>query len=209
MTETAGTLTDRRRAATRLTIAVAALRLFAEQGLTATTVEEVAASAGVGLRTFYRYFPSKQDAIVPLLTRGAEAWRAELADIPTGAPLREAVAGAIATRFTPAGSGDSADLELTRGLMRTVAGDRDLQRVWHDVNGDSERRLVPVFADLTGDHEGLAPRLLASAATDAIRLALEIWSAPDAPDEPGPAEIARECFARLTEWYDDAGAVRD
>lgn len=205
MTTEADTLTARRRAVTRLGIAHAALRLFAAQGLAATTVEEIAVASGVSLRTFYRYFPSKQDAVVPLLTRGAEAWQAELARIPADAELRDAVGDVIARRLTAARGRDAAEAALTRGLMRTVTADRDLQRVWHDVNGESERQLVPVFAALTGADDDLVPRLLAAAATDAIRLALESWSAPGAADEPAPAELARECFRRLTAWYDPPG----
>ncbi|WP_048876699.1 TetR family transcriptional regulator [Saccharomonospora saliphila] len=43
----------------------AAIRLFLDNGYEATTVDEIAAAAGVGRRTFFRYFRSKEDAIFP------------------------------------------------------------------------------------------------------------------------------------------------
>ncbi|MCZ4634121.1 TetR family transcriptional regulator, partial [Streptomyces rubrogriseus] len=78
------TLTERRKAATQLDIAHAAAELFATRGPEATTAEEIARRAGVALRTFYRYFRSKQDAVGPLLTDGADRWRALLAEAPPG-----------------------------------------------------------------------------------------------------------------------------
>lgn len=54
-------------------LARAALVLSAEKGYEATTVAEIAASAGVTERTFYRYFADKADALfpdnVPLIAR--------------------------------------------------------------------------------------------------------------------------------------------
>ncbi|MFH8366831.1 TetR family transcriptional regulator [Streptomyces sp. NPDC018031] len=59
----------RRAAAQRLTmrrkLAAAAMELFATKGYEATTVDEIAAAAGVARRTFFRHFRSKEEAIFP------------------------------------------------------------------------------------------------------------------------------------------------
>ena len=52
---------QRKKAATRERIRGSALRLFREQGYDATTVEQIAAAAGVSHMTFFRYFPAKED----------------------------------------------------------------------------------------------------------------------------------------------------
>lgn len=49
----------------RQELAAAAMDLFANQGYEETTVDQIAAEAGVARRTFFRYFRSKEEAIFP------------------------------------------------------------------------------------------------------------------------------------------------
>jgi AcrR family transcriptional regulator len=51
-------LRERRKAETRRSIQEHALRLFLANGYDATTVEEIAAAAGVSHMTFFRHFPA-------------------------------------------------------------------------------------------------------------------------------------------------------
>jgi AcrR family transcriptional regulator len=53
----------RKKAATKQSIQEHALRLFVEKGYDATTVEEIAAAAGVSHMTFFRYFPRKEEVV--------------------------------------------------------------------------------------------------------------------------------------------------
>jgi AcrR family transcriptional regulator len=54
---------ERKKTETRRTLQAHALRLFAEQGYDATTVEQIAAAAGVSHMTFFRHFPTKEDVV--------------------------------------------------------------------------------------------------------------------------------------------------
>ncbi len=58
-------LREQQRLATRRTLAEHALRLFHDQGFDETTVEEIAAAAGVSQRTFFLHFSTKAAAAFP------------------------------------------------------------------------------------------------------------------------------------------------
>src|SRR5439155_13242134 len=57
-------LRERKKAKTRAAIREHALRLFLEQGYAETTVEQIAEAAEVSPSTFFRYFPTKEEAVL-------------------------------------------------------------------------------------------------------------------------------------------------
>ena len=73
--------------------------------------------------------------------------------------------------------------------------------VWYRVNRESETKLRGVVLELAGPSiDELTARLVAAAATDAIRIALEAWSETDDPEvgPNSPAERAVQNFRRLS-----------
>ncbi|WP_449064894.1 acyl-CoA-like ligand-binding transcription factor [Planomonospora algeriensis] len=91
-------LRERKKARTRRTIQEQALRLFAEQGYEATTVEQIAEAAEISPSTFFRYFPTKEDVVVqddydPIMLAALAAQPAGLAPVPA---LRAAMGEAFA-----------------------------------------------------------------------------------------------------------------
>lgn len=78
-------LRQRRRARTRREIAATALELFEERGYEGTSVEQIAERALISPRTFYRYFPAKEEVLLGALPEaGPELGEllTELADLP-------------------------------------------------------------------------------------------------------------------------------
>jgi DNA-binding transcriptional MocR family regulator len=72
-----------------------AMLLFSEHGFDATTVDDIAAAAGIGRRTFFRYFGSKNDVVWGRFAEGLADLRASLAAAPDDVALDEALRQAI------------------------------------------------------------------------------------------------------------------
>lgn len=76
-------------------IASVGLRLFAEQGFQETTIDQIAAAAGVSRTTFFRYFASKSDVLWTEFDAEADSLRAHLASAPDSVPSMDAVRQAV------------------------------------------------------------------------------------------------------------------
>ncbi|MFD9601305.1 TetR family transcriptional regulator [Streptomyces sp. NPDC057908] len=71
----------------REVLAQAAFQLFLERGFERTTVDDIVARAGVGRRSFFRYFPSKEDAVFPDHERCLADMTAFLAEVGDAEPV--------------------------------------------------------------------------------------------------------------------------
>jgi AcrR family transcriptional regulator len=85
-------LRERKKARTRASIQQEAMRLFAEQGYSATTIDQIAEAAEISQSTFFRYFPTKEDLMVQddLDAFLIEAFRAQPAELSPIQALRKA-----------------------------------------------------------------------------------------------------------------------
>ena len=77
----------------------AAITLFAEQGYDATTVEQIAAGAGLARSTFFRHFGDKRE----ILFGGQDGLAARLANSIEHAPRGQTALASIDTAFTDVG----------------------------------------------------------------------------------------------------------
>ncbi|MFG2501478.1 TetR/AcrR family transcriptional regulator [Streptomyces sp. NPDC048441] len=200
-------LTDRRKAETRLDIARTAASLFIENGLRATRAEDIARAAGVAPRTFYRYFATKEEAVAPLFAAGAQQWAEAVRGAPAGLSVRDALRHAAARALVP--DGDAEALEWVRSLLRMAGESAALRAVWSDACHASEETLISVLAEREGGVGTPSPspsaspslelRLVAGVASAAVRVAVETWAAGDDPAEgpAGPAALAVVCVDRL------------
>jgi AcrR family transcriptional regulator len=86
-------LRERKKQKTRWAIQEHAVRLFAQQGYEATTVEQIAEAAEISPSTFFRYFKTKEDVVIQDRYDDmiAAAIRAADPSLSAGAALRHAV----------------------------------------------------------------------------------------------------------------------
>ncbi|MFG2542754.1 TetR/AcrR family transcriptional regulator [Streptomyces sp. NPDC048594] len=178
-------LTERRKAETRMEIARAAARLFVGQGLRATRAEDIARAAGIAPRTFYRYFAAKEEAVAPLYALGAERWVRAVRDAPAELSPPEALEHAVRHTLTPGAGVSAASWEWARTLIRLAGSSPALRKVWAEVCHSTERGLAQALAArMSGGDDNVAVRLAASprlqfaaaVAGAAVRVAAEHWA---------------------------------
>lgn len=85
----------RRPVTSRSEIEHIALEMFSDQGFEHTTVDDVAHAAGIGRRTFFRYFASKNDIAWGAFEEQLVRMRAVLAAQPSDLPTLEGVRRAV------------------------------------------------------------------------------------------------------------------
>lgn len=95
MTDQGSPRAGRRPITSRWQVEHAAFELFARQGFDRTTVDDIAAAAGIGRRTFFRYFPSKNDIAWGDFDGELRRMRKQLAEYPPDVPLLEAIREAL------------------------------------------------------------------------------------------------------------------
>ncbi|GAA2191171.1 TetR/AcrR family transcriptional regulator [Streptomyces bangladeshensis] len=140
-------LTERRKAETRMEIARAAAALFVQQGLRATRAEDIAQAAGIAPRTFYRYFATKEEAVAPLYAAGAQRWTEAVRTAPADLPLPQALEHAVRHTLTPGIGVSTASWEWLRTLIRLADTSPALRKVWAEVCQASEAALAEILAE--------------------------------------------------------------
>ncbi len=86
---------ERRKAQTRARIVEAADRLFRERGYRGTSVEDIAAAAGVGVRTIYLHFDSKAAILLAYFDDWLDAFADEFEKRPASEPVADAVRASL------------------------------------------------------------------------------------------------------------------
>jgi AcrR family transcriptional regulator len=171
-----GGLRERKRRATHERIAGEAARLVAGQGLTSTTVDQIAEAADVGRATFFRYFDTKEGAVAAGF---AGVWvkviTDELARQPVDLPPIEAVRSAFTSLARLLDEQRQLVLlqaELSRASVTLEAWTLQL---YVGFEASIAEILAPRFDDLVPDDP--RPRLLGALTMAVIRLSLDRWVA--------------------------------
>ena len=204
MTELPG-LRERKKRERRHCIEQAALELFDELGFDGTTIDDIAAAADIAPRTFFSYFPTKEDVVLADYATRLERLVDELGRRPT----TEAPWTALRTSFVVvAGDYEAHRDDLIRRFTIMAANpsvyarNLQLQAGWEDALTDALIRRSGRTA------ESIEPRLLSSAALACMRSSIRHWLQID--HDTALPELIDDCFARIatglaTADIDDAG----
>ena len=168
-------LRERKRTRTRLMIQAEALRLFAEKGYASTTVEEIADAAAISPRTFFRYFPTKEDVVFwdqydPV---AFEMFDARPADEPLAVSLRAVIRETLGGLYRH-------DPERLRTRLRLAATVPELRARFLV----EQRHGVELFVEKRPDLDRLRLRVIGMALLGAVALALETWQEQGGKDDP-------------------------
>ncbi|MGZ0150498.1 TetR family transcriptional regulator [Kribbella sp. WER1] len=194
---TEGGLRERKKLQTRAALADAALRLALEKGPEHVTVEEIAEAADVSVRTFFNYFPHKEDAI---LGRNPEHLVRALERMRTAPPDESPLTTMWYVIHDVLRELES-DGELTR-RGELIMSSPSLLYLLMLSSIDDERQLTAALGERMGDPAGaIRPALIVSTAGAACRVVMELHKT--APDRP-VAELLDEAFQLLAQGIDDA-----
>jgi len=195
-------LRERKKARTREALLDAAMERFSRQGFDGTTVEEIAEACEVSPRTFFRYFPTKED----VLFADGEVRRERLLAVIAERPVDEGAFGALRAAMRTLTDDYRDDREALVRRFQIVAASPHLQayKAEHQHGWESavvdvlERRALAQHATLA--HDEL--QLVTAVTTAALRVALDAWVAD--PSAPDLGVLLDDAFARLAAGFDSA-----
>ena len=193
MQETSGTggLRERKRAQTADAIHLAAAGLVLERGLEATTIDAISERADVSNRTFFNYFPSKEDAVLGIDERAVAAELDRVRD-STGDPVR-ATFDLIYAVFEASG-GRHKNAALTREVLQKHPSlmTRQMVRV-----AELEDRLSAIVAGWLDDDPRFAgdtesqrldeARVILGICLATVRVSMKKWASQTDGDPGGAA----------------------
>lgn len=192
MTEPEPDWRQRKKTATRDRIRGCALRLFREHGYDATTVEQIAAAAGVSHMTFFRYFPAKEDVAL------SDSYDPMIAELIEQTPVTQPVIQRIRT-------------VLVQGLRQVYDTDRDTmlaqnklivstpalrERLWANQIATQQVILRALRGGEPGPDPDFQTKVTVAACLAAATTAVLTWTENDgAPELP---DLIEQAFETLT-----------
>jgi len=183
---------QRKKTATRDRIRATALRLFREHGYDATTVEQIAAAAGVSHMTFFRYFPAKED--VALSDSYDPLVATLLAQTPATWPLIQRIRTVLVQGLRQVYDTERDALLAQNKLI--VATPALRERLWADQIATQELILQALSAGQDHPHPSFQDRVIVAACLAAASTAVLTWVENDGtPELP---ELVEQALDTLT-----------
>lgn len=167
-------LWQRSRQAAYAEITSIAMRLFLDHGFEQTTIDEIASTAGISRRSFFRYFGTKEDIVLGNLGSQGELVRDELEQVPpTVGPweaLREALHAVDALSIEPGVTLKIAKMMYGTPSLRSRSIEKHLH--WQSLLvPDIRRRLEIADSNMANP----VPAAIVASAIACLDVAGEIW----------------------------------
>jgi AcrR family transcriptional regulator len=185
-------LRERKKERTRQQLAQVALELFDEKGFGATTIDDIAGACDVSVRTFFRYFASKEDVLFADSDDRLQRLLAALSDRPPAESPMVAIRAAFGALV--------ADYKDGREWMvrrhRILKADEHLRNRAAERQASWEDALAGVLRARPG--KAIPPlelQLIVGAATTAMRAASRVWA--DGGGRGDLPKLIDEAFDRL------------
>ena len=186
-----GSLRLRKQDVVRDALAAAARELFLANGFERTTVEQIARTAGVSRRTFFRYFESKED----VLAKGADRFGQRLHAALAARPPNEAPLVAIRNALVPAIEAALQKPEMIRCTIRLLRETNSLRQVVMARNSRLEERIAALMTRrLRARAADSTPMLLGFVTRALLDTAFNAWYDHETEDVAG---LVDDLMARL------------
>ena len=164
-------LRERKRRETLQRISEVGLSLFLAKGYEATTLDEIAAEAGISRRTFFYYFKSKDDIVIAYLGGFAETLKAKIKDCAASNSPLDAVRDAMVKVV--------GHLEVSR-LLATVRFLRQGEALREKRRHQFEQAVFEALCEVwPAKSRRTRLRLVAIASIGAMRVAVDAWREQD------------------------------
>jgi AcrR family transcriptional regulator len=188
-------LTERNRSRTRRELAEAASRLFLERGYSSTTVQDIVDVADISPRTFFRYFPCKEDVVTAIASLSMDDsidYLAEHEPIePIGQVLRSMMRASL--------SRVCEDPVSARAFQVILRDTPTLRGRWLEEQRRNRDRLAEALRPwFVSDGHPLVRHLVAGAALLAVDEVMACWA--DDPTNPNVVEMLDEAFDLLENY---------
>lgn len=167
---------ERRRAEIHDKLFRAALKLFAERGFSATTIEDITDAADVGKGTFFNYFPSKEHLLTAFSEIRMAIIRAALMEAREG---KESIHGVLHRMYHGLMKEPTETQEMARSLLITLLASEPVRTFASRRMAQSREMTAEVMAigqrrgEIRGDRE---PQELARLISQSHFGALLLWA---------------------------------
>jgi AcrR family transcriptional regulator len=193
---------ERKRRQTRERIQAAALALFLERGFDGTTIEDITEAADVSKRSFFDYFPSKEEVVSAWQDNFADELAEAVAAQPKDASIVAVIEGALTSALLAA-LADPQSLAIGDLIHNTPVLSARHQLKYTKL----ETKLTDALYARSGGGEGelLRLRLLSAIVVSTVRIGGERWN--ERPQDLSSQAFAQDLFRELWATLADLGAL--